>query len=159
MYKYLGVLVTIISVLIFSIPNAYAADAYANSIFNQSIIGVSDSDKMLGAPDSQTGVIAGVDVLATLDMGSGEEGTGDLRIYFGAVSAGGWMEVSFLDSEGSYIKVYYITFPTSMGATTRTLAFDPDNYSGAHYRYIRLRSIAAVGLQIDALEALSYVGQ
>lgn len=142
-----------------ALPNkVHASDPYADSVYNQAATGVYDPSKILNAPDRDSGLVIGFDTFVTLDMGSGEEGAGNLKIHFGLISAGTWMMVGFLDSGLGSIKTDLIYVPTGVSYSTTTLSYDPDNYGGDYYRYIRIQTLTSVGLQIDALEALEYAG-
>ncbi len=76
-----------------------SGDPYADSVYHHTTIGVDDPEALLGAPDSDAGLIIGANNYVTLDMGNGEEGTGDLKVYFGPLAAGTVFTVWFLGDD------------------------------------------------------------
>ncbi len=130
---------------------------YANSVASQSGLNVDNGQNAVGAPDGQNAALAGVNSTLTLDMGQGEEGTGPLKVYFGTIQANAALNVAFLDTNQVVISQQSQQLFFNTSASTATFGYDWHD-SGKAYRFVRLSSTAGGGENIDAIEALGFIG-
>ncbi len=73
-------------------------DAYADAVDSSGLIVINPANA-LGAPDTlYATVAAGLGNNLVLDLGAGEEGTGDLTVHYGALAVGVVATVDFLDA-------------------------------------------------------------
>lgn len=151
-YRYvkLSGLVGVLSVDAVEATTAAAASAYANAVDSSSNVG--NPNNAIGAPDSA--FISGIGPVnaawsITLDMGAGEEGTGPLIIYDGALAANIIATVDFLDGSKQVIESHSITAGINVGASSISVPF---NSASKPYRFVTISGIASV-LPIDAVEA------
>ncbi len=136
-------------------PPSY--DPYADSVAGSSA-GVVNADNAVGAPNGTTAQVAGVNAILTLDMGAGEEGTQTLKAYFGQVNALVNVTVDFLDSNQSVIASRSVQLGIDPNPSTQNFEYNWTNY-GKAYRYVRISTTqVAVGVNVDAVEALGYIG-
>ncbi len=132
-------------------------DPYADSVANSSV-GVINPNNAVGAPNGTNAQMAGINSILTLDMGSGEEGTQSLRVHFGQISAVVNVNVEFLDNNQSVISSENRQLGINPNPTTQNFAYNWANF-GKAYRYVRISSSqAGVGVNVDAVEALGYIG-
>jgi len=135
-------------------PAIAGPDQYADAVDTSNTIGVSDAGEAVGAPDGQAATVANFPGNAlVLDLGAGEEGTGDLTITYSTLAAGLVVEVEFLDANGNVIETVPTTLvQTPTGPTTVTV---PYGSAPAPYRFVRLPSVAGA-YTVDAIEAASF---
>ncbi len=137
-------------------PSA-SPDPYADSV-NSASAGVADANNAVGAPNGTSAQMAGINSILTLDMGSGEDGTQTLRVYFGQINTAVNMTVDFLDSNLSVIASRSVQLGVNLSPSTQNIEYNWTNY-GKAYRFVRLStSQIAAGVNIDAVEALGYIG-
>lgn len=136
---------------------APAYTPYANSVSNTSGIAVGDANNATGAPDGQTAGLAVINATITLDMGAGEEGTQTLKVYFGTIQANSQLNVAFLDANQNIIRQENRDLFFNNAASTATFGYDWHDF-GKAYRYVRLTTQAGGGLNVDAVEALGFIG-
>ncbi len=141
----------------FAFASNISYDPYADAVQSFSATGITNPANAVGAPDGNYTTTAGVNATVTLDMGFGEEGTGNLRIYFGTILAGATVKVDFLNGHFGVIKSSTTSLITNTSASTRDFPF---SYASTHqgYRYVRITSQAEGGTSLDAIRALAYVG-
>ncbi|ADO75301.1 uncharacterized protein STAUR_7546 [Stigmatella aurantiaca DW4/3-1] len=143
----------------FSSPEGWVlGDPYANAIGPGTSSPVLGADSALGGPDEQSAIVLGLlNTALVLDMGEGEEGTGDLSVYYSGVSIGIVTHVDFLRTDGSLISSGLLHLAKIRGGKQVTDVA----YSAAPtpYRYVRLRGLLAVPYAVDAVEAASIVTQ
>ncbi len=130
---------------------------YANSVDSESGTSVGNADNAVGAPDGQTATLAGFNSSITLDMGSGEEGTGPLKAYFGQLGANSQVVVDFLDSNHNIINEQSRSLFLNTSASNSTFGYNWRDY-GKAYRFVKVSSQAGGGLNLDAIEALGFIG-
>ena len=143
-------------------PDAYGDAAQIAGTTCPSLLG-SSGNSATGGPDGNTATLGvGVDCTLLLDMGKGEEGLGDLTIYFsGTAHVGAQVTVSLLDSSGNVLTSTNNALDLSLtpGPQTTTLT-----YSGTvPYRYVSFSNLANLGLLtsagiVDAVQAQYYNG-
>ncbi len=132
-------------------------DPYADSVSGSST-GVVNADNAVGAPNGTYAQMAGLNTILTLDMGNGEEGTQTLRVYFGQINAVVNVNVQFLDSNQSVIASENRQLGADVNPSIQNFAYNWTNF-GKAYRYVRISSTqAGVGVNVDAVEALGYIG-
>jgi len=130
---------------------------YANSVDSTSGTQVGNADNAVGPPDGQTASLAGVNSSITLDMGAGEEGTATLKMYFGQLGADSQVTVDFLDGNHHIINEQSRSLFLNTGTSTTTFGYDWRDYAKA-YRFVKVTSEAGGGLNLDAIEALGFIG-
>ncbi len=132
-------------------------DPYADSVKSSST-GVINADNAVGAPNNTFAQMAGLNSLLTLDMGSGEEGTQSLRVYFGQINAVINVSVDFLDSNQTVITSESRQLGVDPNPSSQNFAYNWTSF-GKAYRYVRISSSqVGAGVNIDAVEALGYIG-
>ncbi|HSX23964.1 MAG TPA: hypothetical protein VLE74_02580 [Candidatus Saccharimonadales bacterium] len=132
-------------------------DPYADSVASSST-GVVNADNAVGAPNGTFAQMAGLNSILTLDMGSGEEGTQSLRIYFGQISAVVNVSVDFLDSNMNVISSESRQLGVDPNPSTQNFAYNWTNF-GKAYRFVRISSAQlGASVNVDAVEALGYIG-
>jgi hypothetical protein len=90
-----------------------------------------------------------------LDLGAGEEGTGNLKVHYRGLSAQLATTVDFLDAAGRVISSGQLNLvDVSSGAHIALV-----NYSTkpTPYRFVRLRGKLLASFGVDAVEAVSVV--
>ncbi|MDC0711251.1 hypothetical protein POL68_22465 [Stigmatella sp. ncwal1] len=131
-------------------------DPYADAVAPSTSSIVLNADSAIGAPDGKPATVVGVlNSALVLDMGEGEEGTGDLKVYYQGLGLGIITQVDFLKADNTVISSGALRMlDLSFGTRTATVT-----YSGAPtpYRYVRLRGVLALPYKVDAIEALSIV--
>ncbi|MCY1043199.1 FG-GAP-like repeat-containing protein [Corallococcus sp. bb12-1] len=122
-------------------------DLYADAVAPGTTPAVLHPSRALGAPDGQRATIPGLLTSAlVLDLGQGEEGTGDLRVYYQGLAAVLVAQVDFLKADGTRVGSSLL----HMGLGTHVaVARYPGNYP---YRYVRLRGALFGIYQVDAVE-------
>lgn len=141
------------------IDAAPSYDAYADGVNTSSAAGgglLQDANDAVGAPDNNTVGIAGANSSITLDMGEGEEGTGNLVVHNGLLDASVDLRVEFLDASQSIIKTENTTLAISIG-TNREFTYNYADY-GKAYRFVRISNLAVGVFNLDAVEAKNYIG-
>src|SRR3989344_3994798 len=131
-------------------------DPWADSVAESSGA-VGDPEAATGPDDNLTTTLVGIGTFVKLNMGVNEEGTGALRIHFGVVSAQTSLNIILFNSDDEQIA----TFSDSITASTdqsREYSFTFNIDDGA-YRYVRISSGTEGGFNIDAVEALNYIGK
>jgi hypothetical protein len=132
-------------------------DPYADAVTSSSA-GVVNADNAVGAPNSTTAQMVGINALLTLDMGSGEEGTQTLKVYFGQVNVLINISVDFLDANQNVITSRSTQLGANPDPSTQNFEYNWTNY-GKAYRHVRLSSPqVAASLNVDAIEALGFIG-
>ena len=153
----------IVSILILaahpSLQHVQAApppDPYAD-VVTASTIGIS-ADNAIGAPDGTLAVMVGLGESMQLDMGEGEEGTGDLTIYYGGLTLQlSNVQVSFLDeSENVITTENFDLLELGVGTHSVVVPYDYAANSYTAYRYVVFSSLLEV-FGIDAVETGSYL--
>ena len=130
---------------------AAPSDAYADAVDPNTGAAVVNPNQAVGAPDGNTATVAGVvgnDLI--LDMGAGEEGTGDLVVHYGGLTVGVDTTVYFLDSAKKVIDSSPLNMTElGLGIYMTTVAYTS---APTPYRYVRLAAVADL-YTIDAVEA------
>ncbi|WP_253816760.1 hypothetical protein [Myxococcus xanthus] len=109
---------------------------------------VLNASAALGAPDGQAATLLGLlNTALVLDLGQGEEGTGDLRVYYQGLSLALVAQVDFLKADGSFIGSSSLHL-VELGLGTHVAAY-PGNVP---YRYVRLRGAVLARYLVDAVE-------
>ncbi|MCP3166188.1 tandem-95 repeat protein [Myxococcus qinghaiensis] len=121
-------------------------DLYADAVAPGTTLAVLNPNRALGAPDGQRATIPGLLSTLVLDLGQGEEGTGDLRVYYRGLSVLLVAHVDFLKADRTVVA----SSPLHMGLGTHVAVVSyPGNYP---YRYVRLRGALFGPYQVDAVE-------
>lgn len=125
-----------------------SGDLYPDSIYGNTNQ-ILEPGRILGAPDQSYATFISKDATVTFDMGIGEEGTGDLTLYFELLNYGAQYQAEFLNEEWNILQTYGNIFPLS--ATTVTI----DYQKAVKYRYVRITSLASAMWKLDTIEAAS----
>lgn len=156
----LGTSLLITAMLVLSTATAQAAGPYtahADSLSAQGGINIGNSNAAVGAPDGQSATFVGVGSSLTLDMGAGQEGTNNLRVYLGPVAVQGTLNVELYDSNMQQLKQAQWTLFLNAGSSVQNVSYDWRS-TGKAYRYVRISSLASAGWGVDAVEAAGYIG-
>ncbi|WP_342379818.1 Ig-like domain-containing protein [Myxococcus stipitatus] len=125
-------------------------DPYADAVAPGTTATVLNAGAAVGAPNGQAATLLSLlNSALVLDLGQGEEGTGDLRVYYQGLSLALVAQVDFLKADGTYIGSSSLHL-VELGVGTHVAVA---TYSGnVPYRYVRLKgSLLAVYL-VDAVE-------
>jgi len=90
-------------------------------------------------------------------MGAGEEGAGDLKVYYAGLSAGLAPTVDLLDADRRVIRSGQLRL-VDLSAGTH-IALVPYSAAPTPYRFVRLRGSLLASFGVDAIEAVSVVSQ
>ncbi|WP_426749800.1 Ig-like domain-containing protein [Myxococcus sp. Y35] len=125
-------------------------DPYADAVASGTTATVLNARAALGAPDGQAATLLGLlNAALVLDLGQGEEGTGDLRVYYQGLSLALVAQVDFLKADGTYIGSSSLHL-VELGLGTHVAVA---TYSGnVPYRYVRLRGTVLALYLVDAVE-------
>ena len=111
----------------------------------------------VGAPNGSVATVTSALTIGslTLDMGAGEEGTGDLKVHYAGLSAQLLTTVDFLDANRAVISSGQLNLVT-LGSGTHVAVV---KYSAGPtpYRFVRLRGKLLASFGVDAVEAVSVV--
>ena len=130
-------------------------DPFADAVDAESTgLTVVNANNAVGAPDEEFATVAGVPANdLVLDMGEGEEGSGDLTVYYQLASVGISTTIEFLDADRAVIETQEADLATAeMGAFTVVVPFGSPS---TPYRYVRFVSNATT-YEIDAVEAATF---
>lgn len=146
------ILLTILLVIacIYPAPT-HAADVYANALID-STANILTPENAIGEPDGAYADFRDSDTELTLDMGEGEEGTGDLTLYFKMFDYGARVNVTFRDSDNNALYDTGIGLPSMVDSESIIYPYDTP------YRYVDLSSPRTNQWSLDAVAAESYVG-
>ncbi|WP_223750200.1 Ig-like domain-containing protein [Myxococcus sp. XM-1-1-1] len=124
-------------------------DPYADAVASGTNAAVLNASAALGAPDGRAATLLGLlNAALVLDLGQGEEGTGDLRVYYQGLSLALVAQVDFLKADGTFIGSSPLHLVELGLGTHIAVARYPGNVP---YRYVRLKGALAVYL-VDAVE-------
>jgi len=130
-----------------------AGDPYADAVAASAL--TLNPANAVGAPDGKVAtVISALSIGSlTLDMGAGEEGTGNLKVHYRGLSAQVLTTVDFLDADGDLIASGQLSL-TDLSAGSHSAVV---NYSASPtpYRFVRLRGVLLLSFGVDAVEALA----
>jgi len=137
-------------------PPPPPGDPYADAVGPGTIL-VLHPNKAVGAPDGHVATVfslLGIPSLV-LDMGAGEEGTGNLKVHYKGLAVELLTTVDFLDADGHKISAGQLHL-VDLSAGTH-VAEAP--YAGAPtpYRFVRLRGVLLLSFGVNAVEADSIV--
>ncbi|WP_246356654.1 FG-GAP-like repeat-containing protein [Pyxidicoccus fallax] len=125
-------------------------DPYADAVASGTTATVLNSSAALGAPDGQAATLLGLlNTALVLDLGQGEEGTGDLRVYYQGLSLALVAQVDFLKADGTFIGSSSLHLMELGLGTHIAVATYPGNVP---YRYVRLRGSVLALYLVDAVE-------
>jgi hypothetical protein len=131
-------------------------DPYADAVSPNTSSIVLNPNNAIGAPDGKPATVVGaLNSALVLDMGVGEEGTGDLKVYYQGLAIGVITQVDFLRADNTLISSSVLRM-LDLGLGTREATV---TYTGGPtpYRFVRLRGVLALPYKVDAVEALSIV--
>ncbi|WP_177233619.1 hypothetical protein [Stigmatella erecta] len=129
---------------------------YANASPPEQNAQVLNAENALGPPDETSATVLGLlHAALVLDLGEGEEGTGDLRVYYSGVSIGLATQVEFLRADGSVISRSLLQLAKIRGGNE--VAAVKYKNAGTPYRYVRLNGGLVSAYQVDAVMAVSIV--
>ncbi|MCB0163338.1 MAG: hypothetical protein KDI79_03865, partial [Anaerolineae bacterium] len=130
-------------------------DEYADSVGGSSGI-VVFANNATGSPDGNFAAVAGLlgggDL--TLDMGQGEEGTGNLIVYYQVLETGVMPHINFLDEDRNVIASTTLSGLMISPGTLAVTATYPN--SPTRYRYVQFISDITEVFLIDAIEAVTF---
>nr|WP_237726584.1 Ig-like domain-containing protein [Corallococcus coralloides] len=125
-------------------------DPYADAVATGTTATVLNASAALGAPDGQAATLLGLlNTAMVLDLGQGEEGTGDLRVYYQGLSLALVAQVDFLKADGTFIGSSALHLVELGLGTHVAVATYPGNVP---YRYVRLRGSVLALYLVDAVE-------
>ncbi|MCE9672855.1 Ig-like domain-containing protein [Myxococcus stipitatus] len=125
-------------------------DPYADAVASGTTATVLNASAALGAPDGQAATLLGLlNTALVLDLGQGEEGTGDLRVYYQGLSLALVAQVDFLKADGTFIGSSPLHLVELGLGTHIAVATYPGNVP---YRYVRLRGTVLALYLVDAVE-------
>ncbi|MBU8897776.1 tandem-95 repeat protein [Corallococcus sp. M34] len=129
---------------------ALAWDPYADAVAPGTTATVLNASAALGAPDGQAATMLGLlNTALVLDLGQGEEGTGDLRVYYQGLSVALVATVDFLKADGTVICSSPLHLVELGLGTHVAVVTYPAN---GPYRYVRLRGSVLALYLVDAVE-------
>ncbi|WP_240357139.1 DUF4215 domain-containing protein [Myxococcus eversor] len=131
--------------------SALAWDAYADAVASGTTAAVLNPNRALGAPDGQVATMLGLlNSALVLDLGAGEEGTGDLRVHYRGLNVALVAQVDFLKADGRTTISSSPLRLVELGLGTHVAVV---RYSGNEpYRYVRLRGVLLALYLVDAVE-------
>lgn len=147
--RQLTIFFTIASFLLMPLTGIQAeeTDAYADSIVtvtNEVVF----SSNALGAPDGVYADYLDKDQYIKFDLGEGEEGIGDLKLYAYMLNFGATLRVDFYDASDGLLDEWSYAF--QIGDSEVTV-----DYEGTDaYRYVRVNSVEEEVWKLDAIEVL-----
>ncbi|CAM4261537.1 FG-GAP-like repeat-containing protein [Corallococcus exiguus] len=125
-------------------------DPYADAVVSSTTAAVLNASAALGAPDGQAATMLSVlNSALALDLGQGEEGTGDLRVYYQGLTLALVAQVDFLKADGTFIGSSTLHLKELGLGTHIAVATYPGNVP---YRYVRLRGAVLALYLVDAVE-------
>lgn len=125
-------------------------DPYGDAVASGTTATVLNASAALGAPDGQAATLLGLlNTALVLDLGQGEEGTGDLRVYYQGLSLALVAQVDFLKADGTFIGSSSLHLVELGLGTHVAVATYPGNQP---YRYVRLRGALLALYLVDAVE-------
>ncbi|NTX07288.1 tandem-95 repeat protein [Myxococcus sp. CA040A] len=125
-------------------------DPYADAVASGTTATVLNASAALGAPDGQAATLLGLlNSALVLDLGQGEEGNGDLRVYYQGLSLALVAQVDFLKADGTFIGSSSLHLVELGLGTHVAVATYPGNQP---YRYVRLRGAVLALYLVDAVE-------
>ena len=155
----LAVLILAVYPILGGVQAAPPPDPYADAA--TALPGVSiiiAPDNALGAPDGELAVVIGIAASLRLDMGNGEEGTGDLTVTYGGVNVNLLSGiVTFMDENLDSITTgSFNLVKVEFGTNTIVIPYDYAENEYTAYRYVLFTGVIdAYG--IDAIETASYL--
>ncbi|MFY1831986.1 FG-GAP-like repeat-containing protein [Myxococcus fulvus] len=125
-------------------------DPYADAVVSSTTAAVLNASAALGAPDGQAATLLSVlNSALVLDLGAGEEGTGDLRVYYQGLTLALVAQVDFLKADGTLIGSSTLHLKELGLGTHIAVATYPGNLP---YRYVRVRGAVLALYLVDAVE-------
>ncbi|WP_158627253.1 FG-GAP-like repeat-containing protein [Corallococcus sp. AB045] len=125
-------------------------DPYADAVVSSTTAAVLNASAALGAPDGQAATMLSLlNSALVLDLGQGEEGTGDLRVYYQGLTLALVAQVDFLKADGTFIGSSTLHLKELGLGTHIAVATYPGNVP---YRYVRLRGAVLALYLVDAVE-------
>ncbi|RKG57616.1 DUF4215 domain-containing protein [Corallococcus sp. AB011P] len=125
-------------------------DPYADAVVSSTTAAVLNASAALGAPDGQAATMLSLlNSALDLDLGQGEEGTGDLRVYYQGLTLALVAQVDFLKADGTFIGSSTLHLKELGLGTHIAVATYPGNVP---YRYVRLRGVVLALYLVDAVE-------
>lgn len=129
--------------------SAQTPDVYADSVY-QASNQVYLPTNAVGAPDQDRAEFIDLNANLILDMGEGEEGTGDLTLHFQLVQFGAMYNVEFLDEAFLRLHQSGSTFPLNTNQLTVPYPL------AQSYRYIKITNLDTEVWKLDAIAAQGY---
>ncbi|MFH1253266.1 MAG: hypothetical protein V1664_02965 [Candidatus Uhrbacteria bacterium] len=130
-----------------NLSRAAETDLYADAVYSASNQ-VYQPSNSLEAPDGIYTEFWEEDTTLTLDLGEGEEGTGDLTLYFNVLNFGAGYRVEFLTTDLIKVQTTGNTLPLS---SELTIAY----VGGVPYRYVAITSLEDEQWRLDAIMVAS----
>ncbi|RJS23108.1 EGF domain-containing protein [Corallococcus sp. H22C18031201] len=127
-------------------------DLYADAVAPGTTATVLNANNAVGAPDGEAATVLGLlNASLLLDMGAGEEGTGNLKVYYQGVALSVATQVDFLRADGTVLTTGALRLVNVSVGTH--IAMVPFRGGSASYRYVRLRGSVIELYMVDAIEA------
>ncbi|MGH3624879.1 MAG: hypothetical protein ACRDQ5_24330 [Sciscionella sp.] len=133
-------------------------DPYIDAIAPNTTADVIDPGSALGAPDGRYATVSGRGWVSNralvLDFGAGEEGVGDIDVYYHGLTLSQHTDIQFLNSNG-----------TTVASTTLTMigfgdhVVTVDNTSTKSYRYLRIHTTVSEHFGLDAIKTAAVAAQ
>lgn len=152
MFNFMQKLVSIgvlLSMFLVHVPQARAADLYANELVDTSVFDLLTPANAVGEPDQQYADFRDQDTFLKLDMGAGEEGRDGLTLF-----------VLPLDYGAAVVVTFYSADNTVLGSVSRL--FDPGMlewtavyYGTESFRYVKIASPETEQWRLDAVQAVA----
>lgn len=140
--------------LLLAAPPVAGPDPYADAVDSTSSVAIVNPGNAVGAPDGvSTVVLALLSNALVLDLGAGEEGTGDLTITYAGVAVALPVVVSFLDANRNVLDTATVSLAQVTVGTATVVA--PYDDAPAPYRYVSFPSLLSV-YSIDAIAAATF---
>jgi hypothetical protein len=140
---------TLVSFLLVPLAGLHAEeiDAYADSIVTVTNE-VLTSTNALGAPDGSSADYMDRDQYIYFDLGEGEEGIGDLKLYITLLNWGAGFRVDFYDAAEGLLDSWSYSIQIGVSEVTA-------DYQGTEaYRYVKVTSFEDEVWKLDAIEVL-----
>ncbi|MBI4598786.1 hypothetical protein HY734_01160 [Candidatus Uhrbacteria bacterium] len=149
--RYLSLLaLALLAVLPLNVRAATPADDYADVVYQASNEAY-QPEAALGAPNEEYAQFFDLNASVILDFGEGEDGTGDLTLYYQVLDFGAGYRVEFLNAKLERLQTSAALLDVTTSKTTIL-------YAGTEaYRYVEVVSVEDEVWKLDAVEAADHV--
>lgn len=140
-------LVSLVTLFTAFIPQAQAADLYANALVSNSFFDLLSPQNAIGEPDGLYTDFRDKDTYLKLDMGAGEEGSDGLTLFVSLIDYGATAVVTFYSEDGAVTGSANTLF--APGTTEWTAAY----YGTEPFRFVKIESPETEQWRLDAVQA------